>query len=213
MSEKNVPGQFGVSRGSAGRDRRRMAAVEVLAHRWPGQGASRVLRVLDQLRRGPILKIEAGRGGVIPAANLSACRAAVALEDHQVQTKIVVVADLGICLVCAAASCRRRDGAIQSADSGLAERTVVPLQEGKRVGAEFGARDAHRLAAAGEIGVSDVEVVVATRALVDEAAGDGVAQIRVWNGRLGFWALKNRMTAGSAQRAAFRCGPGFPIVR
>ena len=31
MREKNVPGQFGVSRGSAGRDRRRIGAVEVLA--------------------------------------------------------------------------------------------------------------------------------------------------------------------------------------
>ena len=98
MSEKNVPGQFSVSRGSAGRERRRIVAVEVLARRLAGAGRRPwVLRVLDQLRRGPILKIEAGRGGVIPAANLSACRAAEALEDHQVQTKIVVVADLGIC--------------------------------------------------------------------------------------------------------------------
>src|ERR1700676_3057729 len=179
MNEKNIPGQFGVSRGSAWRDRRRIVAVEVLAHPRRA-GRPRVLRVLDQLRRGPILNIEAGRGGVIPAANRSARRAADAFEDHQVQTKIVVVADLGIFRI--SASKRRRDGAIQSADSGLTERTVVPLQKGDGVGAEFGARDART--ADGERGVSDVEVVVATRTFVHEAGGDAVAQIRVWNGLL-----------------------------
>ena len=72
MREKNVPGQFGVSRGSARRDRRRIEAVEAPA-RVAGAGQQRqwVLRVLDQLRRGPILKIEAGRRRVIPGSHTS----------------------------------------------------------------------------------------------------------------------------------------------
>src|ERR1700719_1178499 len=130
-------------------------AVKVLL-RPLGAGHHRELRVLDQLRRGPILKIEAGRSGVIPAGYLSAVyRIAVAREDHQVQAKIVVVADLGTAQLSAAASGGRHDIAVHPADAGLAERTVVPLQERKRVGAEFGARDAQRLAG-GEIDVSDV---------------------------------------------------------
>jgi hypothetical protein len=205
-----------MARGSAGRDGGGIQAVKLLAGSHAGaRNGDRELGILDHQRRGPVLEIEAGGGGVIPCANAGVGRSVDADKDQQIQAEVVVVIDFGV-RVTTAATGRWRHTSIGTADAGLAERSVVPLLKVERVDAELGARNANPtvvVAGSRKVCVSHVEVIVAIGVQVDEGAGKGIAFVAVGDGWLGVGALKNGVARGATQNSIDRRGPGLATIR
>jgi hypothetical protein len=102
-----------------------------------GRGYCRILAILDRLRRGPVLKVQAGCRRVIPR-NGTGSRT---IERQKLEPNIVHIADTVQLRECSAGLAQPGSRRILSSDPRLAERALVPLLKDERVLAELGARE------------------------------------------------------------------------
>ena len=118
--KKTTPVSFEWPAAAPGDIKRGIPTVELVAAgaATAAIGYERKLRIRNQLRNSPILKVEAGSRRVIPPGD----SLGLTDERQQVEPEVVIEADLRLLLQdsCPAPPARRNSG-IQSADAWLAE--------------------------------------------------------------------------------------------